>query len=179
MAFDGSSLRNPSLHRTSSAISHLESLLTLINIHATNIRNLKQSWGFFTPLFKNSYAKKRINADQPPANQRFPMLHCHKDSRNRNHIIRDHNSLPTYIMSKPSALIHLHHPSAIIHHPYPRFFHHQSYGHTFSVPNESAKPEVHQIPSHPVMICIELLHYLIDYLSLYLSYQAETFLEAL
>ena len=38
-------------------------------------------------------------------------------------------------------------------------FHHQSYGHTFPVPNEPTKPEVHQIPNHPAMICsIELPH---------------------
>ena len=42
-----------------------------------------------------------------------------------------------------------------------QLFHHQSYGHTFPVPNEPAKSEVHQIPSHPAMICsIELPHYL-------------------
>ena len=63
------------------------------------------------------------------------------------------------IIPQPSALIHLHHPSAIIHHPYPRFFHYQSYGHTFPIPNEPAKSKVHQIPSHPAMICsIELPH---------------------
>ena len=39
-----------------------------------------------------------------------------------------------------------------------QLFHHQSYGHTFPVPNEPAKSEVHQIPSHPAMICIELPH---------------------
>ena len=42
-----------------------------------------------------------------------------------------------------------------------QLFHHQSYRHTFPVPNEPSKSEVHQIPSHPVMICrIELPHYL-------------------
>ena len=47
----------------------------------------------------------------------------------------------------------------IIPHAYTQLFHHQSYGHTFSIPNEPAKSEVHQIPSHPVMICsIELPH---------------------
>ena len=40
-----------------------------------------------------------------------------------------------------------------------QLFHHQSYRHTFPVPNEPAKSEVHQIPSHPAMICsIELPH---------------------
>ena len=39
-----------------------------------------------------------------------------------------------------------------------QLFHHQSYGHTFPVPNEPAKSKVHQIPSHPAMICIELSH---------------------
>ena len=47
----------------------------------------------------------------------------------------------------------------IIPHAYIQLFHHQSYGHTFPVPNEPSKPEVHQIPSHPAMICsIELPH---------------------
>ena len=40
-----------------------------------------------------------------------------------------------------------------------QLFHHQSYGHTFPVPNEPAKSKVHQIPSHPAMICIELPHF--------------------
>ena len=41
-----------------------------------------------------------------------------------------------------------------------QLFHHQFYGHTFPVPNEPTKSEVHQIPSHPVMICrIELPHF--------------------
>lgn len=39
-----------------------------------------------------------------------------------------------------------------------QLFHHQSYGHTFPIPNEPTKAEVHQIPSHPAMICIELPH---------------------
>ena len=39
-----------------------------------------------------------------------------------------------------------------------QLFHHQSYGHTFPVPNEPTKSKVHQIPSHPVMICIEQPH---------------------
>ena len=39
-----------------------------------------------------------------------------------------------------------------------QLFHHQSYRHTFPVPNEPAKSEVHQIPSHPAMICTELPH---------------------
>ncbi len=46
----------------------------------------------------------------------------------------------------------------IIPHAYIQLFHHQSYGHTFPVPNEPTKSKVHQIPSHPVMICIELPH---------------------
>ena len=40
-----------------------------------------------------------------------------------------------------------------------QLFHHQSYGHTFPVPNEPSKSEVHQIPRHPAMICIELPHF--------------------
>ena len=40
-----------------------------------------------------------------------------------------------------------------------QLFHHQSYRHTFPIPNEPSKSEVHQIPSHPVMICIELPHF--------------------
>ncbi len=49
----------------------------------------------------------------------------------------------------------------IIPHSYIQLFHHQFYGHAFPVPNEHTKSEVHQIPSHPVMICrIELPHYL-------------------
>ena len=40
-----------------------------------------------------------------------------------------------------------------------QLFHHQFYGHTFPVPNEPSKSEVHQIPSHPALICsIELPH---------------------
>ena len=42
---------------------------------------------------------------------------------------------------------------------YIQLFHHQSYGHTFPVPNEPTKSEVHQIPSHPAIICIELSHF--------------------
>ena len=33
-----------------------------------------------------------------------------------------------------------------------QLFHHQSYGHPFPVPNEPAKPKVHQIPSHPAIM---------------------------
>lgn len=39
-----------------------------------------------------------------------------------------------------------------------QLFHHQSYGHTFPVPYEPFKSKVHQVPSHPAMICIELPH---------------------
>ena len=40
-----------------------------------------------------------------------------------------------------------------------QLFHHQSYRHTFPVPNEPTKSEVHQIPSHPIIICsVELSH---------------------
>ena len=39
-----------------------------------------------------------------------------------------------------------------------QLFHHQSYGNTFPVPNEPTKSEVHQIPSHPAIICIEQPH---------------------
>ena len=40
-----------------------------------------------------------------------------------------------------------------------QLFHHQFYGHTFPIPNEPTKSKVHQIPSHPAMICsIELPH---------------------
>ena len=47
-----------------------------------------------------------------------------------------------------------------------QLFHHQSYGHTFPVPYEPFKSKVHQVPSHPAMICsIELSHYQIIFLS--------------
>ena len=55
----------------------------------------------------------------------------------------------------------LNHPSAIIHHPFHQLFFNLTQTHTFPVPDEPTKAEVHQIPSHPAMICsTELLHYL-------------------
>ena len=37
----------------------------------------------------------------------------------------------------------------IIPHAYIQLFHHQSYGHTFPVTNEPAKPKVHKVSRNP------------------------------
>ena len=68
-------------------------------------------------------------------------------------IMRSRSSTTPHL---PSYFLHL--TSNIIRLPSIQLFHHQSYGHTFPIPNEPSKPEVHQIPSHPAMICIELSH---------------------
>ena len=69
-----------------------------------------------------------------------------------------YNAKP-FIYDSTSYFLHL--TSNIIRLPSIQLFHRQSYGHTFPVPNEPTKSEVHQIPNHPAMICsIELPHYL-------------------
>ena len=72
--------------------------------------------------------------------------------------------LPTpHLLSLHTSAIRLHTSSFL------QLFHHQSYGHTFPVPYEPSKSEVHQIPNHPVMTCTEPPH---SYSCLSVSYVA-------